>query len=254
MARYDKLVTRFPTGFTNIGPNKTLSQCPQPDPSKCHVFFNDFNSYVPGDWTVTETNAAATEALTPGNGGQLLITNTNVLHDLVAMSPAKKGVQLTANKRCWLECQFKLSDVVNGGIQVMFQENNTTYSVGSSLGFYTGYGVGYENRIILSTSKTGGQYNDPLTDSNGGNLFNDWATRILSLPTVVNNTFAKVSVYYDGIGSVYLWKDDVLMNTLSVPLISFPDDQLLYPTLVVYNQTAGANTGTIDYVFFAVER
>ena len=50
-----------------------------------YMYSNDFFTYNSGDWTVTTTEAGsgnASEAITSGAGGQLLITNDDADNDL----------------------------------------------------------------------------------------------------------------------------------------------------------------------------
>ena len=58
---------------------------PYPSDQTFYGYFNDFMTYNSGDWTITTTEAGsgdASEALTSGAGGQLLITNDNADNDL----------------------------------------------------------------------------------------------------------------------------------------------------------------------------
>jgi len=81
--------TRFPNGVTNVGEQSLFAELGQPAATIFHTYFEDFDYYTAGDWTVTETDAGATQALTDGDGGLLLITNTAADNDLVSLQ--KKG-------------------------------------------------------------------------------------------------------------------------------------------------------------------
>mgnify|MGYP001576761201 CR=1 FL=1 len=55
---------RATNGITNVPSSNFMGQALSLDPTLTHTYFNDFDVYAAGDWTVTETQAAATEALT----------------------------------------------------------------------------------------------------------------------------------------------------------------------------------------------
>lgn len=65
---------RFKKGVTNVGISDALHNLQAMDPKKVHLEFYDFNRYVAADWTVTESDAACTQALVAGDGGHLLLT------------------------------------------------------------------------------------------------------------------------------------------------------------------------------------
>ena len=72
------MTTHFTSGVTNVSADGSLGKIKQPDPTKYHLFHEDFDKYTAADWVITTTEAgsgAATEALAAGDGGLLVITN-----------------------------------------------------------------------------------------------------------------------------------------------------------------------------------
>jgi len=61
--------TRFPAGVSTQAVGSTLGQFPLPDPTDICVDFHEFNEYVAGDWTVTNTTTHQTIGLVAGAGG-----------------------------------------------------------------------------------------------------------------------------------------------------------------------------------------
>jgi hypothetical protein len=45
--------TRFPFGLTNVNDVNLFADMVQPDPTLFHQYFQDFDTYVAGYWTVT---------------------------------------------------------------------------------------------------------------------------------------------------------------------------------------------------------
>ena len=68
------MTTHFTSGVTNVGADSTLGKFKAPAPHKYHTYFNDFDTYLASDWTITTTEdgtGSATEALADGDGGLL---------------------------------------------------------------------------------------------------------------------------------------------------------------------------------------
>ena len=70
------VVTRFQNGVTNVGDTSPFAGLRMPDPTLYHTYLDDFDQFVAADWTVTETQAGATQALTAGDGGWLALVNS----------------------------------------------------------------------------------------------------------------------------------------------------------------------------------
>ena len=62
---------RFPGGVTNNAATDPLGQMGILDPTKFIVDFDDFHTYAAGDWTVTETQAGATQQFSESARGRL---------------------------------------------------------------------------------------------------------------------------------------------------------------------------------------
>ena len=91
---------RYPNGVTNAGPNDPLRNFVDTDPTKVYRYFNDFHTYVAGDWTVTETQAGATQAINAGAaGGVLLLTNDTGNTDVNQLQLASETFKYVAGKQ-----------------------------------------------------------------------------------------------------------------------------------------------------------
>ncbi len=49
------MTTHFTSGVTNISADGTLGKLKAPAPHKYHAYFNDFDTYLASDWTITTT-------------------------------------------------------------------------------------------------------------------------------------------------------------------------------------------------------
>lgn len=112
MSAPQSLTTSMPNGVTNAGAGQTMAAAGIPDPSWAHVYHNDFDTYVAGDWTVTKVGTG-TAALAAVDGGQLLLTTTSGAADAVYNQLTIAGFKAVAGKDIWYKFKGILSEVVN---------------------------------------------------------------------------------------------------------------------------------------------
>lgn len=222
--------TRLPDGVstTTIG---TLRNFPYPDPTKCIYEFDDFHSYTASNWTVTETDAGATEALTNGFGGWLLLTNTAADNDAIVMQKVIKEYQLTVGKRTFFEVRFKVSDATQSDILFGLVITDTT--------------------PLTHTDGVVFRKDDGDTNIDFASVKNSAGESELAIGTLVSDTFIKLGFYYDG-HDFHLYINGAKVTTIPDAII--PDDELLHPTFLLQNGEGVAKTMTIDYFLVAQER
>ena len=226
------LVTRFPNGVTNVGEDSPFADLTMPAPTKFHTYYEDFDYYVAGNWTVTETQAGATQALTDGDGGLLLITNTAADDDLVALQKVGESYRFASGKELFFEARFKVSDATQSDVVIGLQITDITpLDVSDGVFFIKADG---------STSVS------LLVEKNGT------ATTTSSVATMANDTFISLGFYYDGASSIQYSVNGVVKGT-SVTT-NLPDDEDMTVTIALQNGEAVAKTMTVDYVFVAKER
>jgi len=226
------LVTRFPNGVTNVGEDSPFADLTMPAPTKFHTYYEDFDYYVAANWTVTETQAGATQALTDGDGGLLLITNTAADDDLVALQKVGESYRFASGKELFFEARLKVSDATQSDVVIGLQITDTTpLDVSDGVFFIKADG---------STSVS------LLVEKNGT------ATTTSSVATMANDTFISLGFYYDGASSIQYSVNGVVKGT-SVTT-NLPDDEDMTVTIALQNGEAVAKTMTVDYVFVAKER
>jgi len=226
------LVTRFPNGVTNVGEDSPFADLTMPAPTKFHTYYEDFDYYVAANWTVTETQAGATQALTDGDGGLLLITNTAADDDLVALQKVGESYRFASGKELFFEARLKVSDATQSDVVIGLQITDTTpLDVSDGVFFIKADG---------STSVS------LLVEKNGT------ATTTSSVATMANDTFISLGFYYDGASSIQYFVNGVVKGT-SVTT-NLPDDEDMTVSIALQNGEAVAKTMTVDYVFVAKER
>ena len=231
----EKTVTRFPNGVVNRSETDIMSDFLQNDPSRLHLYWNDFDTYVAGDWVVTETDSGATQALTAGDGGWLLVTNTAADNDLVALQKTPAGFSFTAGKKAWFRCRFKTSDATQSDIVFGLQVVDTTpLDVTDGIYFLKADGAATVDIFCRKNATTG-------------------STTAAAIATMANDTFVELAWYYDGVSKVYYAVDGTVKGTLDASSSYLPDT-ICTVSFALQNGEAVAKTLTVDYILAAVER
>lgn len=227
--------SRFPNGVTNAGPNGALRKFILPDPSSVHSFFTDFDGYTAANWIVTETDAAATEALTAGDGGLLLITNTAADNDLVALQTLVGSFLMAAGKKAWFKARFKVSDATQTDLVMGLQIIDTTpLAVSDGIWFQKDDG---DAQIDVYCGKSAGA----------------GTTSATNVATLADDTFIVLAWEYDGKSTVTYFVNDVALGVLDASSTYLPDANLAV-SFALQNGEAVAKTMTVDYIFAAKER
>lgn len=231
-------VTRYVNGLNNVADNNILADFGMPDPTKWIVYFNDFVDYAAGDWTITKTEAgagSATHALTDINGGALLITNDAADNDNVLYQKVGECFLLSASKKAFFKCRFKVSDATQSDVVFGLQVTDTT-SLDVTDGIYFLKDDGAATVDVYCRKN----------DTTGSNKAEDVAT-------LANDTFVELAWYYDGEGAVFYAVDGVVKGSLAATAAYLPDTELTV-SFGLQNGEAVAKTMTVDFVFAAVER
>lgn len=228
-------VTRFPNGVTNVAESDLFADLTFPDPTKYHVYYNDFDTYTAGDWVVTETQAGATQALTAGDGGLLLLTNSAADDDLNALQKTPAAFSFTAGKKAFFKCRFKVSDATQSDVVFGLQVVDTTpLDVTDGIYFLKADGAKTVDFICRKNATTG-------------------STSASSVATLADDTFVTLAFYYDGESKVYYAVDGSVKGSLNASSSYLPDT-ITTVSFAIQNGEAVAKTLTVDYVFAAIER
>lgn len=231
---------RYPSGVTTVSKTNPLGMFGMPDPTKWITYFNDFHTYVAGDWTVTEVGAGS-RALTDGNGGLLLVTNAAADNDRNELQKVGEGFLLSSGKRAFFKARFKVSDATQSDFLIGLAVTDTTLQGSVS-------GAGVTDGIFFNKDD-----GDALLDFNVQKNATTGQTRAAGIATVVADTFLTVAWAFDGASSVAYYVDDVHIGTLDGSSTYLPDTELTV-SFAIMNGEGVAKTMTVDYLFAALER
>jgi len=204
--------------------------------SDFHTFFEDFDKYTAGDWTLTTTEAGAgdaTEAIGNIDGGVLVITNDAADNDLDFFQLTKETFKFVVGKKMFFKCRFKILEVIECDMRLGLMITDTT-QLDVTDGIYFGTDDG-DALLDFSVEK------------------NNTATLVAGVATLVADTFVTVGFYYDGESSDidYFVNGDTVG---SVALTNMVDDEELAVSFGLQNGQAVANVMTIDFIVVKKER
>ena len=230
------MTTHFTSGVTNVSSDGSLGKLKAPAPHKYHSYFNDFDTYLASDWTITTTEdgtGSATEALADGDGGILLVTNAAGDNDHDFFQLVKEGFKYESGKQLAFHIRFKSNDATQSDIVAGLQLTDTSpLDVTDGIFFLKSDGAATISFIVEKDS----------TQST------------LTLPnSLVDDTFMSLGFVYDPKDQKFhVYQDNVLAGT--VVSTNAPDDEELTLSFGIQNGAAAAKTLSVDYVGAYKER
>ena len=230
------MTTHFTSGVTNVGTDSTHGKLKAPAPHKYHQYFNDFDTYLASDWTITTTEdgtGSASEALADGDGGVLLVTNAAGDNDHDFFQLVKEGFKFESGKQIGFHVRFKTNDATQTDIVAGLQLTDTTpLDVTDGIFFLKSDGAATISFIVEKDS----------TQST------------LTLPnSLADDTFMTLGFIYDPKDQKFhVFQNNVLAGT--VVSTNAPDDEELTLSFGIQNGAAAAKTLSVDYVGAYKER
>ena len=230
------MTTHFTSGVTNVTTDSTLGKLKAPAPHKYHQYFNDFDTYLASDWTITTTEdgtGSATEALADGDGGVLLVTNAAGDNDHDFFQLVKEGFKYESGKQIGFHIRFKTNDATQSDIVAGLQLTDTSpLDVTDGIFFLKSDGAATISFIVEKDS----------TQST------------LTLPnSLADDTFMTLGFIYDPKDQKFhVFQNNVLAGT--VVSTNVPDNEELTVSFGIQNGAAAAKTMSVDYIGAYKER
>ena len=230
------MTTHFTSGVTNVTADSTFGKVKAPDPTKYHMYHNDFDTYLASDWTITTTEGGsgnASEALGDGDGGLLVITNDDADDDNDFLQLVKEGFKYEAGKQLAFKARFKTSDADASDVVMGLQLTDTTpLDVTDGIFF------------LLTDGSTTLQF---IVEKDGTQSTLDLST------AMADDTFMSVGfVYTPADQKFHVYQNNVEVGT--VVNTNAPDDEELTLSFGIQNGAAASKVLTVDYVTAMKER
>lgn len=238
--------TRFPQGV-NTCPAlmDTLAEFGTPDPTRYHVFWEDFDDYAAADWVRTAVGTG-TSAVQQEDNGVLLTTNSAADDDAIFyqwsgrdLATVAETFKFIAGKKLWFKARLKISDITQSDFIMGLQITDTT--------------------PLAVTDGVYWRKDDGDSDLDFVVIKDSSATTATLSGLIANNTYFTIGFYYDGgtigasgVGKVHYFFND-LYKGYSV-VTNLVDDEELAISFGIQNGEAVAKTMSNDYIFCAKER
>ena len=226
-------VTRLPSGLSTRKSTDPLGSYTAPDPTDEHRFFDDFNFYTSGNWTLTAVGTS-TAALAAGDGGLLALTTGTTSSDSASIQKITEGFTFETGKSAWFKVRLKVSaltSVIVAGLQIT---DTTPEDVTDGIYFLSTATTGALTLLVRRNATTG--------------------STSVSAGTLVADTFTDLAWYWDGKDTVSAYQDGVLKGSVSGVAASYLPDAATTISLAARTTTAAAKTATVDYFFASKSR
>ena len=208
---------------------------PYPSDQTFYGYFNDFIQYNATDWTITTTEAgggSASEGITSGAGGQLLISNDDASSDSDFLQLKGEPFKLSTSKRAYFSARFKVNDVDQNDFIIGLQITDTTpLDVSDGVYFIS---VDGSAALLLNVEK-------------------DNSVDATTVATMEDDTFITVTWFVDPDRSAVYYSINNAAPLKSAAT-NLPDDEELTISFGIQNGEASAQTMTVDYVTCMIER
>ncbi len=226
--------TRFPSGVTNVARENPLGEFGAPDPTKFHVWFDDFDYFDSNEWTETATSVGTgTSAVTipDADGGLARITTAANENDGLFEEWTAETFLLETGKKAWIKTRFQVGDAIQSDLIIGLHSTDTT-PLDATLRF-----------AFISEDGSAALFfnvDDNTTDADSS-----------TVATLADDTFVEVGAYWDGKGNIKLYLNDAHVTTMTDVGIPGAEMAVGFGYL---NGAAGAETTDIDYILVAKER
>lgn len=226
--------SRFPNGVGTTSRNDALNMLGMPDPTKYHVFFDDFNDFDGNMWTETAVSeGTGTSAVTvlDADGGQIRITTAANEDDGLWQEWDSELFKVEAGKKMWIKTRFQVGDAIQSDLIVGLHSTSTTPLAAT-----------HRFAFVSEDGSASVFFNvdDNTTDADSS-----------SVATLADDTYIVLAAYYDGKGNIELYADNVKITTMTG--VSVPSGELAVG-FGYLNGAAGAETTDFDYILVVKER
>lgn len=231
--------THFDNGLTNRSSGLSVleSLLTMPDPTKMHMYFNDFDHFTAADWTITRidggTDSAQVNALTNADGGVLLVTTNDADDDQESFQKVGESFKFESGKDLIFKARLKLSDATQSDMTIGLQITDTTPLAVSDGVFF---------------QKDDGDANLDLHI-----VKNSTATDVTAISTLEDDTYVEVGFVYDSRKDEIRYYVDGTMKGTAVTT-NLVDDEELTVSFSVKAGTTAAKSLYIDYILVAKDR
>lgn len=127
---FDNKVSRqWPSGANSYRDTDPFSDIPYQDTSLYHIYYNDFDAFITGNWTTTQIGAGS-QALVAGDGGILQTVTGAVASNSVSTQNLFPSFATVAGQRFWGRFLFSVDSLLANVIVGKTNATTTPYTGG----------------------------------------------------------------------------------------------------------------------------
>jgi len=232
---------RFLSGISTARYGTNLGNLPLLDPTDLCVDFEDFNQYVAGDWTVTNTTSHATIDLVAASatipqGGVLGLVGgaSSVSTDVAAVQATPLNLYFSSTNEVWFYAHLKLDVALNNQIILGVASSVATAAPTDGMYFAKAAGAATVDFVVRKSSTS---------------------TTATTVATLADMTDVELGFYYNGKDSV-----DVFVNEAKVysqtTLTNLPTAVAMAPALCMKLAATAPTTAAAytDFILMANSR
>lgn len=228
---------RYPRGVSTAKPTQLLYKYPNPHPAKVWTQFHEFNQYVAGDWTVTNTTSHQTIGLVAGAGGvwSSVGGGSSVTSDIGSIQVNPLNINFASNQKVWFVCKLKATTALNDQIMVGINSDASALAPTDGIYFNKAAGAATFDFVVRKSSTS---------------------TTQTSVATLANATYLTLGFYYDPrLLEVQVFVNDAKAYSQTT-LTNLPTATALGISMGVKAAATAPTTADliVDYVMAATER
>jgi hypothetical protein len=188
-----------------------------------------------------------TSAGAQGGWGEFRTCNAD--NDAITAQLNGESFKLAAGKKLWFETQFIIEDVSESEVFIGLADTGTE--------LYGAAGVGVNNHVGFMLDGDGNldfSVDEAATQTKVDTIVNYVDGSMATLVTA--NVLHKCAFYWDGAGTIKVYVDGVLTNTITdnATTVLIPDGTCLSPGFTILTQGNTDEAIFIDYIYIAQER
>lgn len=226
-------VTRYNKGLATRLKTDPFGSYTHPDETDQHLFFDDFNAYTAGNWTITVVGSS-TPALVAGDGGLLGITTSATSADSAFLQRTMSSFTFETGKPAWFGCRFKVETLTTTAVIGLQVIDTTPLDVTDGIYFLTTTATGAITGIVRKNATTG--------------------SSSVTMGNLVADTFVELAWYWDGNDTVTFYQDRVAKGAVTGVAASYLPDTITTVSFGMRTDSANARTMTVDYFMASKSR
>jgi hypothetical protein len=237
--------SRYPSGVSTSPAEQVFGALHSPNPVRDHVYSNDWDQYVPGDWTITTTTGS--NALQVADGGVMRLSTAASGSDIQSIRKLPAAFKFTAGSQLWFAVLLNVATnatsvcragLMTGGTDLIPTDGVYFSKAAAGVWEFNMKVAGATTTLSNIATAVDGAYLALgfYYDGKATPTMNVFSSSGMTLPTAVGN--------FNNSGGRYVVATGVMTNLPA---------SILAPTLALQTSTAAIRTMDIDYMVAANE-